>query len=382
MNTELIIQIVFWFSLFLILWTYFGYMLALKAISMFFEKRVKKSEYFPEISLIITAFNEENNIRRKIENSLALNYPQDKLEIIVVSDGSTDNTEDIVRSFEDKGIKLLASPVREGKHFGQGKGVEIAKSELLVFSDASTFLKSDAIGNIIENFADPEIGCVSGLDEIKSDIFSSQGEGFYVKYEMKLRALESISNSLVGVSGSFFAVRKILCKNWIGNLSSDFYLPIITYMNGYRTVLEDTAIGYYEILDEQRNEFARKVRTIVHGMGVLFRFKEILNPFKYGIFSMQMISHKLSRWLVPLYLIFLFWTNLLLVDTAGIFLIALIIQTVFYLLALAGYLISGLKKLFIFKIPLFFVMVNYSIIVAWHNFLLGKNFIIWEPTKR
>ncbi len=382
MNTELIMQIIFWFLLSLIFWTYFGYMFALKVISVFRRKKVKKSEYYPEVSLIITAFNEENNIRRKIENSLALNYPEDKLEIIVVSDGSTDNTEDIVRSFEDKGIKLLASSEREGKHFGQGKGVEIAKSELLVFSDVSTFLKSDAVENIIENFADPKIGCISGQDEIKSERFSSQGEGFYVRYEMELRALESASNSLVGVSGSFFAIRKILCENWIGNLSSDFYLPIMTYMNGYRTVLEETAIGYYEILDEERNEFARKVRTIVHGMGVLFRFKEILNPFKYGFFSIQMISHKLSRWLVPLYLIFLFLINLLLIDTTSVFLITLTIQAVFYLLALAGYLIPGLKRHFIFKIPLFFVMVNYSIIVAWYNFLLGKSFIIWEPTKR
>ncbi len=382
MSVDLLIQIIFWVSFFLIFWTYFGYMFTLKVISILHGKKARKGAYFPDVSLIIAAFNEENNIRQKIENSFSLTYPKEKLEIIVVSDGSTDTTEDIVRSFKDRGVKLLTLPERQGKHFAQGKGIKIAKNELLVFSDASTFLRSNAIENIIENFADPEIGCVSGLDEIKSDGFNSQGEGFYVKYEMKLRALESISNSLVGVSGSFFAVRKNLCKNWIGNLSSDFYLPIITYMNGYRTVLENTAIGYYEILGEQRNEFARKVRTIVHGMGVLLRFKEILNPFKYGFFSMQMISHKLSRWLVPLYLIFLFWTNLLLIDTAGIFLITLIIQTIFYLFALAGYLISGLKRHFIFKIPLFFVMVNYSSIVAWHNFLLGNKFIIWEPTKR
>ena len=382
MNVDLIIQIIFWVSFFLIFWTCFGYMIMLKVISVLRGKKVKKGGYFPEVSLIITVFNEENNIREKIENSFSLTYPKEKLEIIVVSDGSTDRTEDIVKSFKDKRIKLLTLPQRQGKHFGQGKGIKIAKSELLVFSDVSTFLRSDAIENIVENFADPEIGCVSGLDEVKSGGFSSQGEGFYVKYEMKLRALESISNSLVGVSGSFFAVRKHLCKNWIGNLSSDFYLPIIIYINGYRTVLEDTAIVYYEILDEQRNEFTRKVRTIVHGMEVLFRFKEILNPFKYGLYSMQMMSHKLSRWLVPLYLIFLFWTNLLLIDTAAIFLVALIFQTVFYLLALAGFLISGLERHFIFKIPLFFVMVNYSIIVAWHNFLLGNKFIIWEPTKR
>jgi cellulose synthase/poly-beta-1,6-N-acetylglucosamine synthase-like glycosyltransferase len=319
MIVDSIIKIIFWFSLFLVFWTYFGYLLTLKTISISRRKKVRKGADFPDVSLIVTAFNEESNIRQKIENCFSLAYPREKLEIIVVSDGSTDGTNDIVRSFSDRGIILLAQPERQGKHFGQGHGIKTAKNEILVFSDATTYLRSDAIENIVKNFADPEIGCVSGQDEIRSSGSASQGEGFYVKYEMKLRTLESRANSLVGVSGSFFAVRKHLCREWIGNLSSDFYLPIITYMNGYRTVLENAAIGYYEILDDPGHEFVRKVRTIVHGMEVLSRFKDILNPLKYGFFSLQMISHKLSRWLVPLYLVFLFWANLLLMDSAVIF---------------------------------------------------------------
>jgi cellulose synthase/poly-beta-1,6-N-acetylglucosamine synthase-like glycosyltransferase len=357
-------------------------MFTLKAISVFHGKKVKKEAYFPDVSLIITAFNEENNIRQKIENCFSLAYPEDRLEIIVVSDGSTDGTEGIVSSYKDRGVILLALPERQGKHYGQGEGIKIAKSELLVLSDATTFLKSDAIEKIIENFADPEIGCVSGLDEIKSGRSNSEGEGFYVKYEMKLRSLESSANSLIGVSGSFFAVRKHLCENWIGSMSSDFYLPIIAYKNGYRTVLENTATGYYEILHDPRNEFARKVRTVVHGMEVLFHFKEILNPLKYGFFAVQMISHKLSRWLVPLYLIFFFLMNLSLVNKGDFYLLAMVGQLVFYSLALAGHLVPELKESIIFKIPLFFVMVNYSIIVSWYNFFLGKKFITWEPTKR
>lgn len=382
MSIELVIQIIFWITLFLIFWTYFGYLIALKVISFFHSKEVKKQAYSPEVSLIITVYNEERRIGQKIENSFALDYPKDKLEIVVVSDGSTDKTIDIVRSYQDKGVKLLSLPARHGKHFGQGKGIEMAKSDIIVLSDAATFLKHDAVEKIVRNFVDPKIGCVSGFDEIQSAVSNTHGEGAYVKYEMKLRALESEVNSLVGVSGSFFAVRKYLCQNWIDNTSSDFYMPIIAYMNGYRTVLEKEAIGYYEVLNEPQKEFIRKVRTVVHGMEVLYRFKGILNPFKYGLYSWQMISHKLSRWLVPLYLIFLFWTNLLLVNQNTFFLITFILHIVFYVLAIFAFLIKGLKDIFIFRIPLFFVMVNLSILVAWHNYFIGRDFILWEPTKR
>lgn len=382
MNFELIIQVIFWVSLFLIFWTYFGYLIALKAISLFYSNEVKKQTYFPDVSLIITAYNEERKIRQKIENSLALDYPKDKLEIIIVSDGSTDKTVDIVRSYQDKGIKLLTLPVRHGKHYGQGKGIEMTKNDVVVLSDATTFLRDDAVKKIVRSFADPKIGCVSGLDEIQNADSNIHGEGAYVKYEMKLRALESAVNSLVGVSGSFYSVRKHLCQSWIDNMSSDFYMPIICYTNGYRTVLEKEAVGFYEVLDEPQKEFIRKVRTVIHGMEVLSRFKRILNPFKYGLYSCQMISHKLSRWLVPLYLIFLLWTNILLVNQNNFFLITLILQVVFYMFAFFALLIKSIKDILIFRIPLFFVMVNFSILVAWYNYLIGKEFVLWEPTER
>jgi cellulose synthase/poly-beta-1,6-N-acetylglucosamine synthase-like glycosyltransferase len=382
MNAELILRIIFWISLGLIFWTYFGYWLGLKVLASIHIKEVKKMAYFPEASLIVAVYNEEKNIIAKVENCLALDYPGNKLEIIVVSDGSTDDTENIVRSFSDRGVKLLALPERQGKHFSQHKGIEIAGSDIMVFSDATTFLEKDAVKNIVGNFADPEIGCVSGLDKIAGADSSSHGEGAYVKYEMKLRALESAVNSLVGVSGSFYAVRKKLCRDWISNMSSDFYLPILAYMDGYRTVLEEKAIGYYRILDEVEKEFARKVRTVVHGMEVLFKFKKVLNPFKYGLYACQMFSHKLSRWLVPLYLMVAFLVSLLLAGGSGFFLTVLLMQIAFYMLALIGYLAANVKSNPIFRIPLFFVMANFSIIIAWYGFIKGRDYVLWEPTRR
>lgn len=377
-----VLNIIFWLILFLIFWTYFGYFLMLKVVSILYTKKVNKSEDYPDVSLIITAYNEEARIGQKIENSLALDYPTDKLEIIVVSDGSTDRTREIVRSYSNKGVQLLSIPERHGKHYGQGKGIAIARNDLLVLSDATTFLSRDAVRKIIRSFADPSVGCVSGEDRLKSGESDSSGEGMYVRYEMKLRRLESLVGSLVGVSGCFFAVRRELCRDWIGNMSSDFYLPNIAIINGYRTVVEPEALGYYEVVGKPEKEFERKVRTVVHGMEVLAKFKTVLNPLKYGAYSLQMMSHKVSRWLIPVYLILLMVLNLLLVNHGIIFQILLLAQIIFYLFGGLAFLAKGLQEKFIFKVPFFFMMVNASILVAWYGFLSKKDYVTWESTER
>jgi cellulose synthase/poly-beta-1,6-N-acetylglucosamine synthase-like glycosyltransferase len=378
----LIFQITLWLSLFIISWTYFGYYLTLWSISFFYSRKTNKQEFFPRISLVITAYNEERRIRQKIENTLALAYPKDSFEIIVVSDGSSDKTEELVRSFQDKGVKLLANPTRHGKHYSQGQGIATTKGEIIVLTDAATFLEVDAIEKIVRNFADPMVGCVSGVDRVRKVESNLGGEEQYVKYEMKLRTLESKVGSLVGVSGCFFAVRKKLCQAWHGDMSSDFYLPIISYMKGYRTILEAEAIGFYEVLKDPQEEFGRKVRTVVHGLEVLFKFREIMNPFKYGIYSCQMISHKLFRWLVPIGLILFFLSNLLLLDLSIFYQVVLAFQILFYLAVLFAFLVKRLQEVIIFKIPFFFVMTNASILVAWYKFLTGQRLAIWEPTRR
>jgi cellulose synthase/poly-beta-1,6-N-acetylglucosamine synthase-like glycosyltransferase len=368
--------------MFLIFWTYFGYFLMLWILSFFYSRDSKKDEFRPRVSLIIAAHNEEKGIREKLENSMSLSYPKDKLEIIVVSDASNDRTEEIVSSFKEKGIQSISIPERKGKHYAQKRGIEMATGEIMVLTDASTFLQGDAIQKIVRNFSDASIGCVSGRDRVRSSGSRLQGEGFYIRYEMKLRALESKVGSLVGASGSFYAVRKSLCQRWYSECPSDFYLPIISYTSGYHTVLELEAIGDYDVLEDPQKEFQRKVRTVVRGLEVLFKFKGIMNPFKYGTYSFQMISHKLCRWLVPLELMLLFVLNFLLFDQGIFFKIFFVCQVLFYLLASTAFLVRRLQDIMLFKIPFFFVVVNLSILVAWRDFLMGRRFVIWEPTKR
>lgn len=377
-----IFEIIFWLSVFSIFWAYFGYWLLLKAISLVYTRTVAKSDSLPPVTVVITAYNEERRISEKLDNTLALDYPNDKLEIIVVSDGSTDRTEEIVRSYADRGVRLLPIEGRHGKHFGQGRGIQMASADIVILTDATTFLERDGAAKIIRNFADPKVGCVSSEDRMKSTGANSTGEGMYVKYEMKLRSLESAVGSLVGVSGSFWAVRKHLCRDWIDNMSADFYMPSVTTINGLRTVVEPEAHGYYEVLRDPEKEFGRKVRTIVHGFEVLFRFARVLNPFRYGFYSLQMFSHKLCRWLVPLFLIAAFVSNLVLVQSGLIYQVTLAAQVALYLLSLGAFLLRRFQNVIVFKVPFFFVMFNLSILVAWYKYLTGQEYVTWEATKR
>lgn len=378
---ELLVAI-FWGSVFVVFWTYFGYLITLKLLSLFVNKEVDKRDPAPPVTIIVTAYNEEKRIGEKIENSLSLDYPDGKLSILIVSDGSSDGTDDIVKRYQQEGVKLLRIPERHGKHYGQKRGIELAETEIVVLTDATTFLEEDAVLKIVRSFSDPSVGVVSGEDKVSRDDINSSGEGAYVAYEMKLRNLEARVGSLVGASGSFFAIRKQLTDTWVDNMSSDFFMPIVAYMNGYRTVPDSEAVGYYTVLSDPDREFERKVRTVLHGLEVLFRFKAILNPFRYGFYSVQMISHKLMRWLAPFALLAILLTSATLYVDSLFFQIVLASQLLFYTLALIGRIFRVLQGLIVFKVPVFFVMVNTSIVMAWINYFTGKRQVVWEATKR
>jgi glycosyltransferase involved in cell wall biosynthesis len=375
-------EIVFWLSVFLVFWTYVGYYLLLKLLSVLVVRETERVDITPGVSIVITAYNEQKKISRKLEECLSLDYPKDQLEIIVASDGSTDGTNSIVQSFETMGVQLIAVPERRGKHYAQEQAIGTARHGIIVLTDATTSLRSDSIRKIVRSFADQSIGCVSGMDVVASSTEAPQGEGVYVRYEMSLRSLESRVCSLIGVSGSFFAVRKELCNTWFADMSSDFFVPIVSYMNGKRAILDSEAIGEYELVKNPEREFHRKVRTVVHGLAVLIRLASVMNPFRYGLFSFQMISHKLLRWLVPFLLILMLATNLLLLSSGLIYVLLLFAQASFCIAALAAYLFKFLERNAVFKIPFFFVMVNLSILVAWIRYLTGERYVTWERTDR
>ena len=371
-------QLVFWGSLLFIFYAYFGYPLLLKLISVVRKKTVNKAEIIPSVTLIVAAHNEEARIKEKIENTLSLEYPGEKLQTIIASDASTDATDSIVLQYKNSGIELVRTDDRKGKENAQQHAINRAHGDILVFSDTATILKPDALRRITGNFSDPSVGCVSSVDQFVDEDGNLSGEGMYVRYEMYLRNLESSINSLVGLSGSFFAARKEVCENWKTNLQSDFNTVLNTIKIGMRGVLDPDSIGYYKNISDDRKEYERKARTVARGITVLMNNLNLLNPVRYGIFSWQLFSHKLCRWLVPFFLITAFVSNVFLLPYSVIYKLLFVLHAGFYGTALL-FKGSGISW---FRLPHYFLIVNKAILSAWLQYFRGTRYLYWTPSER
>jgi glycosyltransferase involved in cell wall biosynthesis len=333
------------------------------------------------MSFIITAYNEEHNIRDKLLNTLACRYPGE-LQILVASDGSTDKTNDRVREFTDQGVELVEVTERLGKENAQKAAITRATGSILVFSDVATRIDPDALEQIAQGFRNPKIGAISSEDRFIAQDGKIVGEGAYVKYEMWLRNLESRVNSLVGLSGSFFAARKSVCDNWSINVPSDFNTAINCVKSGYKAISDPKLFGYYPNIKNESNEYQRKLRTVIRGMAALGSNREVLNPFKYGLFAYQMFGHKVMRWMVPWFLLLLLLNNLILIQQHWTFLIFFIGQLIFYGLAILGFVSTRWRKNSLVKLCFFFVQVNSAILQASIQYIMGKRITKWEPSKR
>lgn len=374
--------VVFTASILLVFHAYFGYPLTLRILRTFRRKTVKKEPLEASVTLIITACNEERRIKDKLENTIKLDYPQNKLQVLIASDGSTDQTNEIVRSYESHNIQLLDFKERRGKENAQKEAVTHATGEIIIFSDVATLIDPHGLKEIVSNFADPTVGCVSSADRVIGRDGKPCGEGFYVRYEMWLRNLESQVNSLVGLSGSFFAARSEVCQDFSGEMQSDFRTVLNSMRLGLRGVSDPETIGYYQDVADNKREFDRKIRTVLRGLTVFFRNTEFLNPLRYGLFAYQYFCHKLLRWLVPIFLLTAIIANAALsIQSLGFFMI-LLFHLAFYIIAILGWIAKTPPSRAMLKIPLYFVTVNLAIVVAWWRFLRGKRMVMWVPSER
>jgi glycosyltransferase involved in cell wall biosynthesis len=369
-------EIVFWCSVAFVIYGYFGYPCALVIIGLFRARPVHRARITPRVSFVITAYNEEARIADKLENTLRQDYPAE-LEIIVASDCSRDRTDDIVRTYGER-VRLVRAAERRGKEAAQKLALSAATGDILVFSDVATALAPDAVSTIVSNFADPTVGCVSSVDRFVDADGRVSGEGAYVRYEMFLRSLESRVNTLVGVSGSFFAARREVCRRWAVDRQSDFSTLLNTVELGLRGVIDPQSAGYYRNITDERREFERKIRTVVRGIAVCAANLRMLNVFRYGLFSWQLASHKLCRWLVPVALIAAALANAALIGRSPIYDAAFAAQIVFYAAALGG-LRTGHRLL---RIPVFFVVSNAAVAAAWLRYARGDRITMWTPSNR
>lgn len=307
---------IFWTSIFCIALTYFLYPLMLAIVTPFVKKPVKKRDIEPMVSLIIAAHNEERDIALKIDESLELDYPADKLQIIVASDASMDATDTIVRSYKGKRVLLVRQNNRLGKTAVQNKAIDIARGEIIVFSDATTRFDKEVIKKLVRNFADEKIGCV-GAELVYTDgIHGGLGKvrNIYWSYEKFFKKRESKLNSLVGVSGCCYAVRKEAYKKLNPKLISDFAITWILYEQGYRSVLEPEAKVYEDVIESQQDEVRMRVRLTSRSLIAFKIMKRLLNPIRFGFFSFQLIAHKVLRYFVPVFGIMILLSSIALLD--------------------------------------------------------------------
>lgn len=371
----------FWLSAASLFYGYAGYPLLLWVLVRLWPRTAPghPGNGLPSVTLMVPVHNERSSILAKLENTAALSYPPGQLEVLFISDGSTDGTVECIRQGLDHRSELIDLPQRGGKASALNAGLARARHDIVVFTDASIALAPDALEQIVRPFDDPGIGCVSGEDHIAG----AGGEGLYGRYELFLRRLESELHSIVGASGSFYAQRRDLCEPFPAGLAPDFLSVLRTVERGFRAVSEPRATGAMSELDDPGAEFNRKVRTILRGMSTLAQYRALLNPLRHGWFAFALFSHKVIRWLIPVFLLVLALTSLLLARHSAIYWLAALLQAAFYgcaVLALKGpQVIAGSLP---GKVSLFFTSANIATAAAWLKFLRGARQEVWAPTRR
>lgn len=371
-------QSVFWLSVLGSLYSHAVYPLLLLLLPRRSWRRTPLPSRF---TIIVTAYNEEQRIGRKLENTLGLRGAE-RAEIVVASDCSTDKTDEIVASFAARGVRLIRSPRRAGKEAAQRLAVEQTGGEYIVFSDVSTLLPEDALGQILSNFADETVGAVSSVDRLVTTAGETVGEGLYVRYEMWLRDLESRVGSLVGLSGSFFAVRRQVCGDWEDAVPSDFSTALSCVRLGFRAVLDRASIGIYGDVRNPRSEYQRKLRTIVRGMSGLAARRDVLNPIRYGFFSFQVFSHKLMRWATPWFLLGAATSVPFLWSEGWIYQFALLAQIAFYGSAVLARRFERARAIAFARVASYFLETSLAAAYAAILVARGKRIVAWEPSSR
>lgn len=341
------------------------------------------SAQLPKVSLIIAAYNEERVIEQKIANSLALNYPAKKLEIIVVSDGSDDTTPHLVSAYADRGVISLHEPERRGKTAALNRAVERAGGEMIVFSDANNDFNPDAIRALVAPFTDPAVGGVNGVKRIRADgeREAAAGDGFYWLYESVLKQAESDLGSITGADGEIFAMRKSLFEPIDTSLiNDDAALTFQLVKGGHRILYEPGAVSYEAGSIQIEDDFQVKVRMVAGGFQTLAREAAYLLPPR-NAFSWQFLSHKMLRWLMPELLVILFFSSVGYADNPLIRLL-LVLQIGFYLLALVGWSRRGQSLPFWLYFPFYFVAMNSAALFGLIRFLKGQQSTLWAKAKR
>lgn len=379
-----IAEIFFIVAVGLLAYVYVGYPVLVYLVSKLRPRTVARGEIEPTVTILITAFNEEASIATKIENTLAIEYPKDKLEILVASDGSTDSTDEIARGFETRGVKLFRQEGRVGKTETQNNAVKRATGEIILFSDATTHYEADVLRKVLPAFADETVGCVAGRLVYVDGVGTGVGGGAkgYWGYETFIKQAESDVCSLIGASGCLYAVRRDAYREMYREACSDFLICTVLYRQGLRSVFEPNAVCFEDTNQRAKDEMRMRVRVIAQTYTDLWRNADMLNPLKSGSYAIELLSHKVLRYCVPIMLFVVLLSSIYLSFGSQFFSIILTLQVLFYLGSLSGWLLErlGLRSS-VLVIPLYFVLANLASVIAFYRFVRGDRFATWEPIR-
>ncbi|HIK58854.1 MAG TPA: glycosyltransferase family 2 protein [Nitrospinaceae bacterium] len=378
------VLILFWLCVGVVFYTYIGYPVIVILTGMVLNKEVKKMTYLPTVTILIPAYNEERFIRETLQNKLQLNYPKEKIEIIVVSDGSSDQTDKFVEEFSSQGVRLIRQNICQGKTAGLNRAVKVARGEIIVFSDANSLYHQDALRHLMANFSDTTVGYVTGQMIYVHPTGAPMGDGCsaYMRYENVIRRAETRAGSIVGVNGGVDAVRKTLYSPMRSDQLPDFVLPLCVLEKGFRIVFEPEAILKEHALEQSIDEYKMRVRVSLRALHAIKDKCYLLNPFKYGIFSWQLGSHKVLRYAAFLLFVPMYLSTLLLISEDWVYRLAFWGQTLFYCSALLGwYLERKAKGSGVLYVPFYFCLLNVASAFALWKFLNNEKQVTWIPRR-
>src|SRR3972149_2583761 len=361
-------EYIFFFLLLVIVYVYIGYPILLKIVNLKRKSIYINDEFMPTVTLFIPAYNEEKIIKKKIRNSLALDYPRDKLEIIVASDGSNDNTVNVVKNYLNDGVTLFESVKREGKNSVINEYLPRCNGEIIVFTDADAFYNADAIKKLVRNFNDKSVGCVVGILRYIDDKTSiGKGVGLYTRYESIIRKLEGRHGTLVVATGAIYAIRKELFTPLDLDVPNDFTHPIQIAAMGYKILFEPAAIANGKASSTAADEFKRRTRIVTRGLTAFVRYWRRYHMLR-GVWGFCFISHKLLRWFIPFYLLVIFLSNIFL--HSPFFRFTLYFQVGFYVMALAGIFLKRRLGRY-FSVPFYFCVINFAAFIGVLRYFRG-----------
>lgn len=374
-------ELLFFSIILIIIYTYFGYPLVLVIISIFSNKKLKfKKEYCtPTVSIFIPVYNEEKVIGKKIENILKINYDQKLLQIVIASDGSTDNTEKIVKEFKKNNIVFVKNKENQGKNKLINRYINILSGEIIIFTDANSLFNKDSICLLTRHFSDEKVGFVGGkLKYSDGKSSTAKGEGLYFKYENFIKKLEGQNGKLIGANGSIYAIRKELLVPVPSHVPNDFYHPLTVLARNFYSTFEEQAIAIEKPTETSNEEFKRRRRIVNRSVGAI---SERINEYGFlqGKGWFYIISHKILRWLISPMLLVLYAVNISLLSENSFYLFVFLLQNSCYMLGIIGYFMKAKKhgRVTIIFIPFYFLLINVACFWGIINYLTGKKVEKW-----